>query len=131
MKTRSFSIGRSNTYEFRFDTDGSLTALPARGGSVQVIGGQSDLKHEVGAADDWSEIDDATGETGAQISDGEELYAGAGFQGLIDGQVADILWALGSAGTVGGSGRPSRSDPGPASFLRRWAIGCPDGDGGG
>lgn len=92
MKARTFTIGQG--HRFSYDPSGGLTALPGDDGNVRVIGGQLDLRGSVGLPDEWSDVDEATGNN-AQISDGEELYAGAGFgDPLIEGQLEDILWAL-------------------------------------
>lgn len=97
MRARDFSVGRPAGYRFRVDSSGGIAALPRPDGSTLVIGGQLGLAEDVSAPETWTEVEEATGNN-EKISDGVELYAGAGFgDPLIEGQVSDVLWALGRA----------------------------------
>lgn len=92
---RTFVVGHTPGYNFAVRDDGGVEALPRPDGSVPVIGGQLDLSSKIALPTDWTPVDEATGNN-ARISDGKELYAGAGFgDPLIEGQVDDVLWALG------------------------------------
>ena len=96
MRTGTFRVGRGEGFPFEVDAQGGIRAVPRPDGTCPVIGGQTDLAADVAAPQEWSEVQEATGNN-ARISDGVELYAGAGFgDPLIDGQVEDALWAFGS-----------------------------------
>jgi SAM-dependent methyltransferase len=115
MTTKTFTIGRRNGYEFLVSPDGWVRAAARPDGTVPVIGGQPDLRADLESPEDWSEVEEATGNN-ATISDGVELYAGAGFDAtLIEGQVADVLWALGDA--AGTPGRLLELGCGPGFLL--------------
>ena len=96
MTNKTFTIGRAPGYTFSVDPDGWVRASPQSDGSIPVIGGQLDLQGDIAAPEKWSDVEEATGNN-AKISDGAELYTGAGFADstLIPGQVADVLWAVG------------------------------------
>lgn len=95
MRPLTFRVRRGVSYNFSYDSEGGLTALPASDGKVRVIGGQVDLKGTTDESEEWSDLEDATGNN-LQISDGDELYAGAGFgDPLVDGQVDDAAWGIG------------------------------------
>lgn len=95
MRAEIFQIGRGAGFPFKVDSQGGITAIPRSDGTCPVIGGQIDLTGEVASPEEWTAVQEATGNN-AVISDGEELYAGAGFgDPLIDGQVEDALWGFG------------------------------------
>jgi SAM-dependent methyltransferase len=115
MRQREFRVGRGEGYPFLVDPSGGISAVPRADGTCPVIGGQLDLSGDVRAPDDWSPVEEATGNN-ARISDGVELYAGAGFgDPLIEGQVEDALWGFGSA--LPPSGRLLELGCGPGFLL--------------
>ncbi len=121
-----FSIGAgSRAYRFQVDEQGWIRSQAAGDGSNPVIGGQFDLDGVVEAPEEWTEVDEATGNN-ARIAEGETFYPGAEFDdGLVDGQVEDVMWALRSGRAAG---RLLELGCGPGFLLRRLAQRLPDWD---
>lgn len=111
-----FTIGAGHrAFRFAVDDKGWIRSQPMPDGTVPVIGGQFDLHTTVEVPEGWSQVDEATGNN-AKIAEGEDLYPRAEFDdGLVDGQVDDVLWALRTSRT---SGRLLELGCGPGFLLR-------------
>lgn len=115
MRAGTFSVGTDNALTFKVDQEGAIAVLPSRDGTVPVIGGQTTLSTKPDLPTDWSSAQEATGNN-ESISDGTELYNGAGFgDPLLQGQLADALWGLQGAGD---RGRLLEVGCGPGFLLR-------------
>jgi SAM-dependent methyltransferase len=122
---RKFSIGPGErAYHFTVDDRGWIRAVTRPDGSTPVIGGQFDLDSTIEVPEDWSSVDEATGFNG-KIAEGEDFYPGAGFDTtLVEGQAADVLWAL-RDGRTRGQGRLLELGCGPGFLLRQLAGSLP------
>lgn len=117
MKT--FHIGSAHDgHDFEVRPGGWIALRPSADGHVHVIRGTETLD-DAGDEENWTPAQEAT-RNNAQISDGETLYSGAGFdEDLIEGQAADVRWAFEAAGPVPTQGRLLEVGCGPGFLLER------------